>query len=104
MTAFFSLESLHTDLPANRQASKQAIKPGKKGNLRMFKAALLVLYGSSTLASGFSPPMPPATVALIDPQIEDEFTMTLVLFFMNRAKKCFVTRNGPTTFAVRTKV
>ena len=83
--------------PELEQAGCTAMKDS-----RMLRAALLLLYGSSTLATGFSPPIPPTAAALIEPQMEEEFTMTLVFFFMNKGRKCFVTRKGPTTLALRT--
>ena len=70
----------------------------------MFSAALLVLYGSKTLARGFSPPIPPVTVALMEPQMEEELTMTLVFFFLSSGRKCLLTRKGPTTFAAKIAV
>lgn len=70
--------------------------------LRILIAALLVLYAKSTVAIGFSPPMVLEKAALREPQIDEEFTITLVVFFWRSGRKCLVTRNGPTTFVVKT--
>lgn len=48
--------------------------------------------------------MPPLTVALMDPQMDDELTITLVFFFINNGRKCLLTKKGPTTFAARIAV
>lgn len=48
--------------------------------------------------------MPLAKVALMEPQMEDEFTITLVFFFISNGRKCLLTRKGPTTFAAKTAV
>ena len=70
--------------------------------LRILIAALLVLYARSTVAIGFSPPMVLEKAALREPQTEEEFTITLVFFFLRSGRKCLVTRNGPTTFVLKT--
>ena len=70
--------------------------------LRMLIAALLVLYASSTVAMGFSPPMVFENAALMEPQTDEEFTITLVFFFLRSGRKCLVIRNGPTTFVLKT--
>lgn len=72
--------------------------------LRMLRAALLVLYGRRTLPRGFSPPMLLLEAAVMEPQIEDEFTITLVFFFISNGRKCLLTKKGPITFAAKTAV
>lgn len=69
--------------------------------LRMLIAALLVLYASSTVAIGFSPPIVLENAALMEPHTEEELTMTLVFFFLSIGRKYLVIRKGPTTFVLK---
>lgn len=61
-----------------------------------------MLYAKSTVAIGFSPPIVLEKAALREPQIDEEFTITLVIFFWRSGRKCLVTRNGPKTFVMKT--
>ena len=72
------------------------------GDLRILRAALLLLEGSNTLPVGLWCPSASSYVAFMASYRDDVFTMTLVFFFMRSGKRYFVVKYGPTTFVFRT--